>query len=169
MRVRSVRDFHRIARRLAWVALLLALLSSLGWRAGLGVGGSSMAAQPKHKYEIMLTVSNDRRLEQRMDTDFITALGEKGETSRLSVHRSGKPWTDTETCKNDQHCDRIAIDAESRQLLITCNGKPQKPQDAPICTAPEKDRQKICIEPLPKQLATQLWNHSKAFHQGEDW
>ncbi|HKQ51900.1 MAG TPA: hypothetical protein VJT74_05990, partial [Pyrinomonadaceae bacterium] len=110
MCAKSVKGHHRAARRLAWAALSLGLLSSLWWRTEIPVGGATPGPR-KHKYVIMLTVSRDSSLEKTMDQEFLAALRRDTRTVGLNITRSGKPWYDTETCKGDPMCDRIAINA----------------------------------------------------------
>lgn len=164
-----MRGVHRVARRLVWLALSLALLSSLGWRAGLGAGGSSEAAQRKHRYEIMLTVAGDPS--QTTDQAFHAAIKRaKSDAAKLNVNWSGKPWRDKEPCSKDPlFCDRVALNLETRQLLIACNGEPQTEMSAPICIAAERDRQAICSEKLFLDFTKMLLNHSIASHRGKDW
>ncbi len=119
---------------------------------------------------IMLAVSKDSYLEKTLDQDFLAAIKRNSRTVRLNVARSGKPFEDTLTCKNDPLCDRVTINAEKRILIITCGTNPPDKVSAPDCSAAPALYQEKCLETLPQARAfiDALWNHSKAFHERED-
>jgi hypothetical protein len=149
-------------------AIVLVVFLSLWWQPGLSAS-SSMAAPPKHKYLILLTVSKDSTLEKTMGQQFLAEIKKDNKTTALNVTVVPKSWTDAGPCKGDLACDRIAINTEKRTLLFTCNGTNYYEQPGPPCQAATDAlfREK-CIDTLPQDLPKQLWNHSKAFHKGED-
>jgi hypothetical protein len=106
-----------------------------------------------------------------MDQDFYDAIQKDSKTAGLVIFRSGKPWEEMDPCKSmkDVFCDRITIHAEKRQLLISCTGNHLDKRPGPPCQASTDVlfREK-CIDTLPGALVKELWNHSKAFHKGED-
>lgn len=159
----------RIRQRLLFGApVLFILVLSLWWQPGLSAT-NSMADTPKHRYVIMQTVSKDSTLEKTMGRQFFAAVKSYTNTKNLTVSTSPKPWEDPEPCKNDLACDQITINTEKRKLLFICNRRNYDEQPAPPCGATTEAlfREK-CIDTLPQDLPKQLWNHSKAFHLGED-
>lgn len=161
---------RRIKQRILLGVLIMLVLCSSLWRQPEPAASHSMAAPPpKHKYVIMLTVTNDSSLKETMGREFYAEVRKFSKTAVFNVLLSPKPWEDKDTCKNDIACDRITINTEKRRLLFICNRTPYDEQPGPPCKASTEAlfREK-CIDTLPQELPKQLWNHSKAFHSGED-
>jgi hypothetical protein len=158
--------FNPFRRRFVCIAVWVIVCLSLCARPETG-GGTALPPPAKHRYVIMLAISNDSSLEKTMDQDFLAALQQSNKTRSLRLSRSGKPWEDSETCKTDPHCDRITINADDRKLLIWCNAGPPDKRKGPTCLASPNLFREKCIDTLPTDFIDEVWNHSKAFHPGE--
>ena len=166
---KSINPRKRIRHRfLLGAAIVLVVFLSLSWQPALNGSSSKAAPQSKHKYIITLTVSNDSTFKETMGQQFYGEIKNNDNTKGLTVSVSPKSWNDDQVCKRELACDRIAINTEKRTLIFVCNHNPYNEQAGPPCTASADLFRQKCIETLPRQLTKKLWDHSKAFHEGED-
>lgn len=157
---------NSLRRRFLCVAVLVTVCVSVCLHPDPSVG-TSLTPASKHRYVIMLAISNNSSLQKTMDQDFLAALQQSNKTKALRFSRSGEPWEDSKICRSDPHCDRITINADDRKLLIWCNAGPPDKRKAPVCLATVSLFKEKCIDTLPTDLIEEVWNHSKAFHPGE--